>query len=73
MWKTVTALIREEIYYSLVYRELFPEEQKAYRRRKRGTNDLLYTEEYILKKAKTKRKNMTMAKIYNKKSYNMVP
>ena len=37
MWKILTAQIREEIYYSLISRGLFPNEQKGCRKGSRGT------------------------------------
>ena len=40
MWKILTAQIREEIYYSLTSRGLFPDEQKGCRKGSRGTAEL---------------------------------
>ena len=68
----LTAQIREEIYYSLISHRLFPEEQKQCRKRTRGTGDLLYFDQHILKESKTRRKNLAMALIDNKKAYDMV-
>ena len=73
MWKILTAQIREEIYYSLTSRGLFPEEQKLCRKGSRGTAELLYIDQHILSESKTRRKNLAMAWIYNKKAYDMVP
>ena len=56
MWKILTAQIKEEIYYSLVCHGLFPKEQKGYRRETRGTGDLLYIDQHILKATKVRRK-----------------
>ena len=47
MWKILTAVIKEEIYFSFNWRKLFPEEQKGCRKGKRGTHDLLYIDQYI--------------------------
>ena len=42
MWKILTAQIKEEIYYSLTSRGLFPDEQKGCRKGSRSTAELLY-------------------------------
>ena len=73
MWKILTAQIREEIYYSLTSRELFPEEQKGCCKGSRGTAELLYIDQHILNEIKTKQKNLAMAWIDYKKAYDMVP
>ena len=73
MWKILTAQIREEIYYSLTSRGLFPEEQKGCRKGSRGTTELLYIDQHILNESNTRRKNLVMAWINNKQVYDMVP
>ena len=74
MWKILTAQIREEIYYSLTSRGLFPEEQKGCRNGSRGTAELLYIDQHILSESKTRRKKkLAMAWIDYKKAYDMVP
>ena len=73
MWKIFTTQIREEIYYSLTSRGLFPDEQKGYRKGSRGKGELLYIDQHILNESKTRRKNLDMAWIDNKKAYDMVP
>ena len=55
-----------KIYCSLLCYGLFPEEQKGYSGGRGGTNDLLYIDQYILKEAKTRRKNVAMVWIDNK-------
>ena len=60
--------IKEEIYYSQVCRGLLPEEQG-----KRRTNELRYIDHYILKEAKTRRKNVAMAQIDYKKALDITP
>ena len=72
MWKIITAQIREKI-YSLTSRGLFPDEQKGCRKGFRDTAELLYIDQHILNESKTRRKNLTMAWIDNKKAYDMVP
>ena len=61
MWKILTAQIREEIYYSLINRRLFPDEQKGCRKGSRGTAELLYIDQHILNESKNRRKNLAMA------------
>ena len=61
MWKILTVQIREEIYYALTSRRLFPEEQKGYCNGSRGTAEILYIDHHILKRRKTWRKNLAMA------------
>ena len=73
MWKILTAQIREEIYYSLTKRGLFPDEQKGCCKGSRGTAELLYIDQHILNESKTRRKNLAMAWIDYKKAYDMVP
>ena len=72
MWKILTAEIREEIYYSLTSRDLFPDEQKGYCKGSRGTAELLYIDQPILNESRTRRKNLAMAWIDYKKAYDMV-
>ena len=71
-WKILTAQVREEIYYTLTSRKLFPEEQKGCCKGSRGTAELLYIDQHILNESKTRRKNLAMAWI-DKKAYDMVP
>ena len=73
MLKILTAQIREKIYYSLTNCGLFPEEQKGCCKGTRGTVELLYIDQHILDESKTRRKNLTMAWIDNKKASEMVP
>ena len=44
----ITTPIKEEIYYSLVCRELFPEEEKGYHEGTKGTGHLLYIDQHII-------------------------
>ena len=57
VWKISTAQIREENYYSLASRGLFPEEQKGCHKESRCTAELLYIDQPILNESKTKQKN----------------
>ena len=69
----IIAQIREKIYYSLTSRGLFPDEQKGCRKGSRCTAELLYIDQHILNESKTRRKNLAMAWIDNKKAYDMLP
>ena len=69
----LTAQIREDIYYSLINRRLFPEEQKGCRKGIRRTRHLLYIDQYILNESKTRRKNVGIAGIDDKMAYDVVP
>ena len=72
MWKILTAQIAE-IYYSLISRGIFPEEQKWYRKRTRDKEELLNIDQNILNESKTRLKNLAMIWIDYKKAYDMVP
>ena len=73
MWKILTAQIREEIYYSLTSRGLFPDEQKGCCKGSRGTAELLHIDQHILNESMIRRKNLAIAWIDYKKAYDMVP
>ena len=73
VWKILTAQIREVIYYSLISCGLFSEIQKGCRKWTRGIEELLYTDQLILNESKTRWKNLAMAWMNYKKSYDMVP
>ena len=62
--------IREEIYYSLASRGLFPDEKKGCCKGSRGTSELFYIDQHILNESKTRRKNLAMAWIDYKKTTN---
>ena len=73
MRKILTAQIREEIYFSLISSGLFPEEQKGCHKESKGTGELLYIDQHILNKSKTRRKNLaTKWHIDYKMAYDMV-
>ena len=72
MWKIITAQIREEIYYSLTSRGLFPDEQKGCRKGSRGTAKFLYIDQHIINESKVRQKNLAKAWIDYKKAYDMV-
>ena len=49
-----TAQIREEIYYSLISRRIFPKKQKVCRKRTRGREEILYIDQHKLSKSQEK-------------------
>ena len=59
---------QSKIYYSLISREFFSDEQKGCRKRTRGTEELLYVAQQILNESKTRWNNLAMALIDYKKS-----
>ena len=73
MWKILTTQIREEMYYSLISRGLFPEEQKWCCKGNRRTKELLHIDQHILNESKTRRKNLAMDRVDSKKAYDIVP
>ena len=73
IWKIFISQIRDEIYYSLTSRSLFPEEQKGCHKRSWRTAVLLYIAQHILSESKARRKNLAMAWIDYKKTFDMVP
>ena len=58
--------------HTLDQEKLLPEEQKGCRKDSRETNDLLYIDRAVIKKVKSRNKNLTMAWI-DYKTYDMVP
>ena len=73
MWKILTAQIKEDIYYSLRSRGLFPKKRKGCRKGSRGTAELLYIDQHILNEGKTRQENLAMTWIDYKEAYDMVP
>ena len=66
-------VIANQIYAHLDQEKLLPEEQKRCSKSSRRTNDLLYIDMAIMKKVKFRNKNLAMASIDYKKTYDMVP
>ena len=73
MWKILTAQIREKIYYLLTSRGCFPDEQKGWCKRSRGTAELLYLDQHILNVSKIRLKNLARDWVDYKKANYMVP
>ena len=72
MWKLLTGVIADQIYAHLDQVKLLPEEQKRCRKGSRGTNDLLYIDRAVIKEVRSRNKNLAMAWIDYKKTYDMV-
>ena len=72
MWKLFTGAIADQIYVHLDEEKLLPEEQKGCRKGFRRTNDLLYIDRAVIKEIKSRNKNLAMAWIDYKKTYDMV-
>ena len=72
MWKLLTGVIADQIYAHLDQEKLLPEEQRGCRKGSSGTNDLLYIDRAVIK-VKSRNKNLAMAWIDYKKTYDMVP
>ena len=73
MCKLLTGVIPDQIHAHLDQEKLLPEEQKGCRKGSRGTNDLLYIDRAVIKKVKSRNKNLAMAWIDYTKAYDMVP
>jgi len=48
MWKLLSGIFADKIYYHLLDANLFPEEQKGCKRKSRGTKDQLVIDKAIL-------------------------
>ena len=72
-WKLFTSIIAESIYTFLEDSKLFPEEQKGCRKGSRGTNDLFYIDQSMMKEAKQRRKNLAMVWLDYCKACDLVP
>ena len=68
MQKLLIGVIADQIYAHLDQKKFLPEEQKGRRKGFKGTNDLLYIDEAVIKEVKSRNKNLAMAQIDNKKA-----
>ena len=73
MWKLLTGIVSEDMYYCMENENLFPEEQKGCRRKFRGTKDQLLIDKAVLKNCKNRRTNLAMAWIDYRKAYDLFP
>ena len=69
VWKLLIGIIAEEVYEFLDINLLLPQEQKGYRRKSKGTNDLLFIDRMIMREVKMRKQNLSMAWIDYKKAY----
>ena len=68
VWKLLTGAIAEEINGFLDTNFLLPQEQKGFKRKSRGTNDLLFIDKVITRDVKMRNWNVSMAWIAYKKA-----
>ena len=73
MWKLLTGIFADKIYDHLEVNRLLPDEQKGCRRRSRGTKDQLLIDKAVLREARAKKRNLSMAWIDYQKAYDSVP
>ena len=71
-WKLLTGVIAVEIYVFLDTDLLLPQELKGYRRKPRGTNDLLFIDKMIMREVKIMKWNLSIVWIDYKEAYDMV-
>ena len=72
MWQLLPGVIADHYYGHFDQQKLLPEEQKGCRKTSRGTNYLLYIDGAVIRKIKSRKKNLGMAWIDYKKAYDMV-
>ena len=73
MWKLLTGIFADKIYDHLQVNHLFPDEQKGYRRRSRGTKDQLLIDKAVTREARAMKRSLSMGWIDYRKAYDMVP
>ena len=73
MWKLLTGIFAEKIYDHLHANSLLPDEQKGCRKQSRGTKDQLLIDREVLREARRKNRNLSMAWIDYRKAYDMLP
>ena len=73
MWKLLTGIISEDMYYFMENENILPEEQKGCRRKSRGTKDQLLIDKIIPKDCRQRRTTLAMAWIDYRKTYDFVP
>ena len=69
MWKLLTGILADEIYYYLEKNMLLPEERKGCRRKSKGTGDLLFIDKMIPGEVRMRKK----AWIDYKNAFDMFP
>ena len=72
VWKLLTGILADEIYYFLEKIMLLPEEQKTCRGKCKGTSNLLFVCKIILLEVRMRKKNLAVTWIDYKKAYDGV-
>ena len=73
MWKILIGIISDKMYESLAARGALTKEQNGCKKGARGTNDLIFINKMVLKKAKGRRKHLAMCWIDYRKACGMAP
>ena len=73
MWKLMTGIIADNLYKMFEESDILPMEQKGCRRKSRGTKDQLLIGKMILNDCRKRHKNLAMAWVDYKKTYDMAP
>ena len=73
MWKLLTGIISEDMYYFMGNENVLSEKQKGCRRKSRGTKYQLLIDKTILKGFRKRRTNLAMVWIDYRKAYDFVP
>jgi len=68
MWKLLTGIMSEKLYYHLERNNLLVDEQKGCRKKSRGTKDQLLIDKAILKNCRHRLTNLSMAWIDYRKA-----
>ena len=69
----MTSILAGEIYDYLEKKMLLPGEQKECRRKCKGTGDLMFIDNMILREVRIRKKDLAVAWIDYKKTYHMAP
>ena len=73
MWKLLTGVIADEVYWHLNQQSLLPSEQKGCKKFSRGCKEQLLLDKLILKNCKRRKTALHMAYIDYKKAYDKIP
>ena len=73
MWKLLTGIVSEDMYYFTVNENLLPKEQKVCWRKSKGMKGQLLIDKTILIDCRKRRTNIAMAWSYYRKTYCFLP
>ena len=73
MGKLLTGIISEYLLRFLEESKVIPEEQRVYKRNRRGTKDQVLLDKEMLRDCKRRISNLAMAWIVYRKVYDMIP